>query len=167
MKPFTFISVLAGLAASAQAAVINRGEDLSTRTIPSNLPQVILPSNPGSIPANTSPIQIAFLSPLNYEFVAGNPTAAAQIFTRLPQALAAAANINVNSVYVEKLTPYDTQASLGYITTLAKVRYPTNLVQTLRTDIKISNSALYTLQDATLRSLTAQINPAIDILGNN
>lgn len=108
-------------------------------------------------------IQIGFLQPYNYEFVVGNPTAAAQIFSLLPQALTYAGGFDESKVELRKLVPLDTMESMGYITTLAIVTYPGNMVEALRMDIKVPSSALYNNPNEIIYNHTQQINTAIDI----
>lgn len=65
---------------------------------------------------------------------------------------------------VNCLAPMDTQASLGYITTVAITRVPADLVETLQLDIKIPNSPLYNNPDELVNVFAGQINPAIFIV---
>ncbi|KAK1996979.1 hypothetical protein LX36DRAFT_579398, partial [Colletotrichum falcatum] len=137
----------------------------STAPLPTDLPKVISGPNPNAEqPRDTMLLQIGFLHGENYQHVSKNPNAAAQIFTFLPQALADAAGINVDQIQMTKLVPYDTSQTLGYITTLAKFYYPRSLVDTLRMDIKIANSAIYNNANPLVYNLTQNINPAIDII---
>lgn len=98
-------------------------------------------------------------------FVASNTVAAAQIFKYLPEALANAAGIDVDKVQVAKLVPYDTRGQWGYITTLARINYPQNLVNKLQLDMSVANSLIYNNPDPIIRNLTALINPKISIFG--
>lgn len=109
-------------------------------------------------------LQIGFLHGENYQHVSKNPNAAAQIFTCLPKALADAAGLDVSQIQMTKLVPYDTSQTLGYITTLARFYYPESMVDTLRMDIKIPNSAIYNNPDQLVYNLTQNINPAIEII---
>lgn len=117
-------------------------------------------------PAGTREIQIGFLHALNYEFVASNTLAAAQIFAYLPKALADAGGFTVDRVQVSKLVPMDTRKQLNYITTIAKINYPETLLDSLQMQILAPNSKLYLNEDATVRNLTALIDNRIDIYGN-
>jgi hypothetical protein len=139
----------------------------STSTaLPTNVPKIIYPDDPNTpAPEGTVPIQIGFLYPLNYLFVASNTVAAAQIFKYLPQALANAAGIDVEKVQVAKLVPYDTRAQWGYVTTLAKINYPQNLIDKLQIDMSVANSPIYNNPDPIVRNLTALINSKINIFG--
>lgn len=115
-------------------------------------------------PADSQLIQISFLYPENYKWLVEQPLAAAQVFTLLPKALAYAGGFDVSKAVMHSLRPYDTTASLGYITTQALAYYPANLVEQLRLDHKIPTSRLYQNPDALIWNLTAQINPSIDII---
>ena len=138
----------------------------TTTGLPTNVPHVILPDDPNKPPPEgTIPIQIGFLYPLNYLFVAKNTVAAAQIFRYLPEALAAAAKLDTDKLRVSMLVPDDTRDIWGYVTTIAKVDYPKNLVQQLQMDLWAPNSLIYTNPDGIVRNLTAVINPKIDIYG--
>ncbi|KAK1635307.1 hypothetical protein BDP81DRAFT_322664, partial [Colletotrichum phormii] len=137
----------------------------STIPLPSDLPKVISGPDPNvEQPKDTILLQIGFLHGENYQHVSKNPNAAAQIFTCLPKALADAAGLDVNQIQMTKLVPYDTSQTLGYITTLAKFYYPKSMVDTLRMDIKIPNSAIYNNPDQLVYNLTQNINPAIEII---
>jgi hypothetical protein len=57
----------------------------------------------------------------------------------------------------------DTQNSLGYITTLAIISYPKNMVEALSVEIKVPTSHLYNSDNRLIYNLTQQINPAIPI----
>jgi hypothetical protein len=112
------------------------------------------------------PIQIGFTYPLNYVFVSGNPVAAAQIFQLLPRALADASKISIDKLQISKLVPYDTLNDWGYITTIAKLNYPSTLVATLQMELWSPNSAFYNNADPIVRNLTALVNNRIDLSGN-
>jgi hypothetical protein len=101
---------------------------------------------------------------MNYPFVVGNAKAAAQIFQLLPQALSYAGGFPVEKVQMRKLIPLNTQQSLGYVTTLAIITYPSNMVEALRMDVKIPSSPLYNSPEQLVYNLTQQINSAIDII---
>lgn len=139
----------------------------SSEALPTEIPKVILPDDPNKpAPEGTVPIQIGFLFPLNYEFVAKNTVAAAQIFKYLPQALSTAGGFSQDQVVVTKLVPYDTRGKWGYVTTLAKLYYPEALLDTLQMDLWAPNSKIYNSGNAIAEDLTAVINPKIDIFGN-
>jgi hypothetical protein len=101
---------------------------------------------------------------MNFAFVTTNGKAAAQIFNLLPQALGYAGNFDTSKVQVRKLIPLNTLQSLGYVTTLAICSFPEDEVDSLREDIKIPTSDLYTNPSELIYNLTAQINPGIDII---
>ena len=139
----------------------------SSKALPTDLPKLILPDDPDKpVPQGTVPIQVGFLFPLNYAFVAGNTVAASQIFKYLPQALADAGGFSVDIVQVSKLVPDDTRDKWGYLTTIARLNYPQNLVDKLQMDLWSPNSGVYNNADGIVRNLTALINPKIDIHGN-
>lgn len=101
---------------------------------------------------------------MNYPFIVSNSKAAAQIFQLLPTALSYAGGFPVEKVQMRKLIPLNTQQSLGYVTTLAIVTYPSNMVEALRMDVKIPSSPLYNHPEQLVYNLTQQINSAIDII---
>ena len=140
------------------------GAPYPTGISPSQLPQMIQPQN---IPPPTAPndcvVQIGFLYGLNYAYVVSNSIVAAQMFQLLPQCLANALNIDASEIQVHSLVPYNTQSTLGYITTLAQVAIPDYVKANLQQEIHAPLSALYTQPTDLLRNLTAQINPAIPI----
>lgn len=139
----------------------------SSKTLPTGIPKIILPDDSDKPPPPGSvPIQIGFFFPLNYDFVASNTVAAAQIFTYLPKALADAGGISVDKVQVSKLVPMDSRDEWGYITTIAKLHYPETLVDTLKVNMWAPNSKLYNNDLGLVRNLTAVINPKIDLLGD-
>ncbi|KOS18744.1 Signaling mucin MSB2 [Escovopsis weberi] len=136
--------------------------------LPSGVPRVIAPNDPTTpVPDGTTLIQIGFRYSLNWYFVVENTMAATQIFAELPIAMCNAAGITQDKIKFARLEPLDTTALYGYYTTLARVYYPTNLVDKLRMDLWTPNSLLYTTGDSLVQNLTAQINPQIDLLGDN
>jgi hypothetical protein len=138
----------------------------TTAVLPSNLPKVISPNDPGKVeqPEDSTQLQIGFLYTLNYDFISKNTKAAAQVFALLPQALAYAGGFDASKIKMKKLVPMNTLNTMGYFTTLAMFYYPTSMVETLRIDMKVPNSALYNNPDLLIYNLTAQINSAIDII---
>jgi hypothetical protein len=92
--------------------------------------------------------------------------AAAQIFQYLPEALANAGNFDLDRIQVTMLVPLDTRSKWGYLTTIAKVYYPENLLDALQVELWATNSGIYNHPDQLVRDLTAVINPKIDIYGN-
>ena len=139
----------------------------SATGLPSSVPKVIWPNNGDQpVPDGFVTLQIGFLYPLNYIFVASNTVAASQIFNFLPKALSYASGVDASKLQVTKLVPYDTTQTWGYVTTIAKFNYPATLVDTLQMDIWSPSSELYNNPDAVVRNLTSLINPKIDLHGN-
>lgn len=137
----------------------------SAVTLPTALPKAITPDTGNDPPPDdTTLIQIGFGFGMNYPFVVSNAKAAAQIFQLLPQALSYAGGFPVEKVQMRKLIPLNTQQSLGYVTTLAIITYPSNMVEALRMDVKIPSSPLYNSPEQLVYNLTQQINSAIDII---
>lgn len=120
-----------------------------------------------SPPDNGTMVQIGFLYGLNYPFVADNSQSANQIFAYLPEAIAYGLGISADNVTMHALQPYDTQADLGYITTLALAYIPDQLVNTLALDLRSPVAKLYTNPSASVQGLTDLINPSIPILAGN
>jgi len=134
--------------------------------IPSALPKIIEPPKgyPPQQPQNTTLIQIGFLYALNYAFVVHTPESISQIFTYLPEGLAFALGIPSTQITMQALQPYDTSATLDYITTLATAYIPSDLVDPLSLQVLNPNSALYDPSDPTVKTLMGMINSAIPIL---
>jgi hypothetical protein len=137
----------------------------TTATLPSYLPKVISPNDPGvsEQPENSVLLQVGLLCPYNYKYVSQTPMAAAQIFSLLPQAMSYASHIDAEQIKVQKLVPLDTNSAIGCFTTLVRFYYPEALVDSLRVNIKVPYSSLYTNPDVLIYNFTQQINPAIDI----
>lgn len=132
--------------------------------IPSALPKVITPGTAASpAPADSQLIQIGFNYELNYGFVVSHSMASRQIFSYLPQGIADGLGISVENVIMNSLVPYDTQAQLGYITTLALLYIPQSMVSTLALDIHIPTSQLYNDPDPSVNTMMRYINSAIPI----
>jgi hypothetical protein len=142
--------------------------ETSTSTgLPANIPRVILPNDPNKpIPEGSRAIQIGFLFPFNYKFLARNTVAAAQLFKYLPKGLADAGGFSKDRILIEKIVPMDTQSQWGYITALAKIHYPENMLDSLQADLMTPNSLLYNNDLEIVRNLTSVINNKIDIFGN-
>lgn len=134
--------------------------------LPATLPKAITPNSDNTtIPDGTTIIGITFLYPLNYDFVANNGLASAQIFNYLPVAVRATGDFDAAKVQMVNLGPLvSTESTLGYIATVAKMTYPTSLIDQLQLQVKTPNSPLYNNPEGIVRNLTAEINPAIDIL---
>jgi hypothetical protein len=128
---------------------------------------MILPKDPAKPqPDGTVLIQIGFLYPLNYQHVAKNTVAAAQIFKYLPEGLANAGNFDIDRIQVTMLVPLDTRTKWGYVTTIAKLYYPENLIDALQVQLWAPNSEIYVQSNQLVQELTSVINPEIDIFGN-
>lgn len=86
-----------------------------------------------------------------------------QIFSYLPQGIADGLGISIDNVIMNSLVPYDTQAQLGYVTTLALLYIPQSMVNTLSLDIHIPTSQLYNDPDPSVNTMMRYINSAIPI----
>jgi hypothetical protein len=116
-----------------------------------------------SQPVDNTLVQIAFLFPLNYKFVVSEWKSQVQIFQFLPQGIAEGLGISTEKAIMHSLEPYDTTTTLGYITTLALIYVPTNMVDKLRINLHTPLSAFYQNSDASVSTLMGLINTAIDI----
>lgn len=109
-------------------------------------------------------MQIGLLEGYNYKYVVDNTKAAAQIFQLLPDALGYAFEDDMEQkIQMRKLVPLDTEASMGFITTLCVLTFPKNMVDTLRAYIRAPNSPIYNNPSTLVYNFTTQINSAIDI----
>ncbi|RGP76158.1 hypothetical protein FLONG3_5401 [Fusarium longipes] len=152
---------------SVPAAPTQATETSTSTGLPANIPRVILPNDPNApIPEGSRAIQIGFLFPFNYKFLARNTVAAAQLFKYLPKGLADAGGFSKDRILIEKIVPMDTQSQWGYITALAKIYYPENMLDSLQADLMTPNSLLYNNDLEIVRNLTSVINNKIDIFGN-
>jgi len=116
-------------------------------------------------PSNSTLIQIGFNYQLNYPFVVNTDGSASQIFTYLPEGLAHALDLDQSKVVMAGLMPFDTTATLDYITTLAQAYVPKNLVSQLAQMMHNPNSAFYVQpEDTTVQTLMSMINPAIPLI---
>lgn len=140
------------------------GAPVTART---DFPFVIYPSPRTTPPPGTTFVQIGFGYSLRWEFVAdpspGTDGRRDQIFTYAPRGVAYGLNIADSQVVMKELRAYDTSATLGYITTLAEMWIPSDLVLPLRFLVENPNSRLYNNPDASEDTLMGQINPAIPI----
>jgi hypothetical protein len=109
-------------------------------------------------------IQVGFIYALNYAFVVSNPNSSAQIFMFLPKGIANGLSIKEDQVTMHSLNPYDTQNTLGFITTLATAYIPTTMVSTLQAAIHQPISPLYQDPDISVKTLMSYINPAIPLI---
>ncbi|KAM0236326.1 hypothetical protein ACHAPO_004958 [Fusarium lateritium] len=152
---------------SVPAAPTQATETSTSTGLPANIPRVILPNDTNKpIPEGSRAIQIGFLFPFNYKFLARNTVAAAQLFKYLPKGLADAGGFSKDRILIEKIIPMDTQSQWGYITALAKIHYPENMLDSLQADLMTPNSLLYNNDLEIVRNLTSVINNKIDIFGN-
>jgi hypothetical protein len=128
------------------------------------MPQVIQP--PGGLsskPGNTTMIQIGFDYGLNYPFVANNADASEQIFQYLPQGIAYGLGINASDIVMHSLQPYDTSATLGYITTLAMAYIPSEQVDALTSALNTASNQIYDNPNDSTKTLMSLINPMIPL----
>ena len=93
-----------------------------------------------------------------------NQLSVAQIFEYLPEGMAYGLNLPMDQVTMQSLQPYDTTATLGYVTTLAFAYIPTVNVTTLSLDLHTPASALYNNPDESVKTLVSMINPSFPIL---
>jgi hypothetical protein len=115
-------------------------------------------------PANKTLIQLGFHYGLNYQFVVNQPESASQIFKYLPQGIAYGLAISRHDIVMNALMPFDTSASLNYITTLAQAYVPSQLVNQLEMSLHMPLSDCYANPDSPVKALMNMINPAIPIL---
>ena len=62
------------------------------------------------------------------------------------------------------LQPYDTSKSMGFITTLALLYIPTEMLNQLAVDLHTPNSGIYNNPDPTTATLMSFVNPAIPLI---
>ena len=117
-------------------------------------------------PNNTTLVQIGFLYPLNYPFVANTPGSQNQIFGILPGAIAYGLGVDNSSVRIHSLQPYDTRSTLGYITTVAMVFIPSSMVDTLMLDLHTPASKMYNNPNAETDTLMSMINASLPVLAS-
>jgi hypothetical protein len=133
--------------------------------IATTLPQAISPpTGIPQVPDDSTLIQVGFNYSLNYAFVVANPNSSAQIFDFLPIGLAYGLSIRPDLVTMHSLYPYDTQNTLGFITTLATAWIPSNMVDTLKQSLHQQLSLLYQNPDPSIYQLMQYINPTIPVL---
>jgi hypothetical protein len=104
---------------------------------------------------------------LNYDFVVGHPLSSAQIFQYLPIGIADGLGLQTDQIVMKSLIPLDTTQQLGFITTLAQVYIPSNMVSTLGLDLHIPTAAIYNNADQSVNTLVNYINPAIPLQGGS
>ncbi|EON97532.1 putative mucin family signaling protein [Phaeoacremonium minimum UCRPA7] len=137
----------------------------TTGGLPTGIPRAITPnSGLDPIPDGSVEIQIGFKYGLNYQFVAENPKAAAQVLWSVPELLSHAGSFDKSKAQMRRLIPLDTSANYGFVTTLAIATYPKTLVDQLRLDIHAPNSRVYNNPNQLVYNVSELINPAIDII---
>lgn len=100
--------------------------------IPTNLPKVITPAEGmPRPPQDYVVVRFGFMHEYNYAFVVENPVAVAQIFDFLPKGVAWGLGIPLADVMMLNLQPFDTTKNKGWITTLAFVSIPSDMVDKL------------------------------------
>lgn len=122
--------------------------------------------------ANTTKIQIGFKRGFNWPFVVGHAdTTGWQLTTYMPVAVADGLGIDHDKVQMVTLTSYNTTEKLGYISTMALLYVPSDLVDTLHLDLLNTNSAFYNNNDQTIGStidfLTSFVDPTFPILASD
>ncbi|KAF8858527.1 hypothetical protein BDZ45DRAFT_591112, partial [Acephala macrosclerotiorum] len=95
------------------------------------------------------------------------PMSSAQIFQYLPQGVADGLGLKQEMVVMKSLIPMDTTQQLRFITTLAQMYIPSNMVSTLSLDIHIPTAAIYNNADQSINTLVSYINPAIPIMAGS
>ncbi|MCJ1415885.1 hypothetical protein MMC32_002219 [Xylographa parallela] len=78
--------------------------------------------------------------------------------------LAYGLGLDLSGVTMQTLQPYDTTATLGYVTTLAMAYIPSSFVNDLSLDIHTPTSALYANPNDSVNTLVSMINPSFPIL---
>jgi len=91
----------------------------------------------------------------------------AQIFQYLPKGIYDGLGLKPEQVVMKSLIPLDTTAQLNFITTLAQMDIPSNMVSTLGLDLHIPTSAIYNNPDQSVNTLVNYINPAIPLTGGS
>ncbi|MCJ1387544.1 hypothetical protein MMC18_000387 [Xylographa bjoerkii] len=134
-----------------------------------SVPRLIEPpsGNLPSPPQDTILVQVGFLDPLDYAFVAFNNTAILQIFRYIPEAIAYSVSMPLDSITMRSIQPYDTGQTYGYITTLACVYVPSNLVNEFSTALNTPDSAFYNNPNSSVHDLTSFVNPAVPVLAGS
>ncbi|CCD27449.1 Msb2p NDAI_0K02580 [Naumovozyma dairenensis CBS 421] len=138
----------------------------TSNTATKTLPQVIAVGTTIPEPEGYSLITIGFKKPLNYEFIVANPKSSAQIFSFLPDVLNAPFNNTFNNITVLQLVPLQ-NPSLNYLVTVAKVYFPTDMIDTLSSLIEdyTTPSLIYTINQGAKGSLANLISSDIPLTG--
>lgn len=123
-------------------------------------------------PTNSTKIQIGFKRGFNWPFVVGHAdTTGWQLTTYMPIAVADGLGIDHDKVEMVTLTSYNTTDKLGYISTLALLYVPSDLVDTLHLDLLNSNSVFYNNEDkdlgSTINFLTSFVDPTFPIVASD
>ena len=137
-------------------------------TLPSNVPQILYQNGgPGSQPANTRLINIAFRYPLNYLFVYNHTISQQQIFHYIPLGICYGLEIEVTAITMQSLRAWNTYEDVGFVTTLALAWVPEGLVDNLALLVSTSVSRFYRNPDNSTAFLLSMIDNAIPITGSN
>ncbi len=115
-------------------------------------------------PPNATLIQLGFEYGLNYQFVVGQPEAASQIFQYLPQGLAYGLGVSAEHVVMHALIPWDNSAQLNFITTLALVWIPSQMVNDLQNSLHVPVAEVYCNPDRPVKTLMNMIDPSIPLI---
>ncbi|KAF5138837.1 hypothetical protein E5D57_002623 [Metarhizium anisopliae] len=125
--------------------------ETSLQALPSSVPRVIRPDTDGDkkppVLEGAVPIHIAFNYTLHYLFLANDTMAASQIFKYLPDVLSSACGLPADQLPVTELAPYNTLATRGFVTTLARMNYTKALLPALAANLKTPSSAIYQNRD--------------------
>jgi len=130
--------------------------------IPSSFPKVVTPA--GGMPpkpGNSTLVRFGFTHQLNYGFVVKNSVAVAQIFEYLPKGIAFGLSIDSSNVTMHHLQPLDTTKTKGYITTLAFVFIPNDLVDKMDLDRRNQNSKLFQNPDPPVNQIIDLLDPTV------
>lgn len=133
-----------------------------------SLHNAIYPSPPTTQPVGTTLVRLSFLCGFNYASVAdldpGTEPQSTQIFTFAPRGVAYGLNVPDSQVVVKGLHPYDTLGTLGYITMIAEMWIPLNLVGTLGSLVTTPGSKLYNSSDTAEDTMMGFVNLGYPIL---
>ena len=158
-------SIVLGPTSSPSAT---QGHYFGPSSLPSNVPQILYQNGgPGSQPANTRMINIAFRYPLNYLFVYNHTASQQQIFYYIPLGISYGLEIEVSQITMQSLRAWDTYEDVGYVTTLALAWIPEGLVDNLGLLVSTPVSRFYRNPDNSTAFLLSMINNAIPITGSN
>ncbi|KAG8531546.1 uncharacterized protein KY384_003176 [Bacidia gigantensis] len=150
------------------SAPATTGTETVSTGIPSNVPQTIYPpTGPVARPPNCDLIQIAFLYPLNYDFVWIHSESQKQIFTFLPKAIGHCLSIELVNITMQTLKAWDTTQDLHYITTVALAWIPSHLVDTLGLALHTPAGTFYNHPDPSVKTLVSMVNNAVPIRATN